>query len=99
MEALVVSLAGGICGMAAAVAGLVVLGWLVWRRERTALPLVLLALGLLGFLFLGFADLPLIIRYLLVPASMLALFAGEADEDAVYRMRVAGQPRRPLISR
>jgi hypothetical protein len=48
---------------------------LVWQRSRVGLPLVLLALGLLGFLFLGFADLPLIIRYLLVPASMLALFA------------------------
>jgi hypothetical protein len=48
---------------------------MVWRRERVVLPVVLLVLGLLGFLFLGFADLPLIIRYLLVPASMLALFA------------------------
>jgi 4-amino-4-deoxy-L-arabinose transferase-like glycosyltransferase len=48
---------------------------LAWRRERAALPLALLVLGLLGFLFLGIADLSLIIRYLLVPASMLALFA------------------------
>jgi hypothetical protein len=48
---------------------------LAWQRRRTALPLVLLVLGLLGFLLLGVADLSLIIRYLLVPASMLALFA------------------------
>ena len=44
--------------------------------ERTLLPAGLAAAGLLGFLALGLADLPLLIRYLLVPAVMLCLFCG-----------------------
>jgi len=56
-------------GLAGAAVGL------AWRRDRVVLPVVLVVLGLLGFLFLGLIDLPLIIRYLLVPASMLALLA------------------------
>jgi hypothetical protein len=42
------------------------------------LPAVTLGLGLVGFLALGVADLPLLRRYLLVPATMLALFAAVA---------------------
>jgi hypothetical protein len=50
-------------------------GGLVSLYERTVLPAALAGLGILGFLALGVADLPLLIRYLLVPAVMLALFA------------------------
>jgi hypothetical protein len=42
--------------------------------DRAVVPLATLALGLLGFLALGLADLPLLTRYLLVPGAMLALF-------------------------
>ena len=44
--------------------------------ERTLLPAALGALGIIGFLALGVADLPLLVRYLLVPAVILALFCG-----------------------
>ena len=57
-------------GLAGAAAGLLSL------YERTLLPAALAAAGLLGFLALGLADLPLLIRYLLVPAVMLCLFCG-----------------------
>ena len=56
-----------LAGVAAAVAAL----WL--RVQRAYLPIVLGLLGGLGFLFLGFADLPLLARYLAVPSAMLAL--------------------------
>lgn len=55
-------------GLGGAAAGL--LGF----YERSLLPAALAAAGLLGFLALGVADLPLLIRYLLVPAVMLCLF-------------------------
>ena len=48
---------------------------LLWRYERSVLPAALAGLGLLAFLALGIADLPLLIRYLLLPALMLLLFA------------------------
>jgi hypothetical protein len=57
----------GLGGAAAALLGL---------YERSLMPAALAAAGLLGFLALGIADLPLLIRYLLVPAVMLALFSG-----------------------
>ncbi|MGZ8633737.1 MAG: hypothetical protein ACXWZZ_07760 [Solirubrobacteraceae bacterium] len=57
-------------GLGGAVAGLLGL------YERTLLPAALATAGLLGFLALGPADLPLLIRYLLVPAVMLCLFCG-----------------------
>ena len=57
-------------GLAGAAAGL--LGF----YERSLLPATLAAAGMLGFLVLGIADLPLLIRYLLVPAVMLCLFCG-----------------------
>ena len=57
-------------GLAGAAAGL--LGF----YERTLLPAALAVAGILGFLALGLADLPLLIRYLLVPAVMLCLFCG-----------------------
>ena len=42
--------------------------------ERALLPLAILALGLLAFLALGIAGLPILTRYLLVPGVLLALF-------------------------
>ena len=51
-------------------------GGLISLYERTLLPAALAGLGILGFLALGVADLPLLVRYLLVPAVMLALFSG-----------------------
>lgn len=55
-------------GLAAAAAALVA------AQERATLPLAALATGLLGFIALGVADLPLLTRYLLVPSAMIALF-------------------------
>ncbi len=46
--------------------------------DRSLLPAALAALGLAGFIVLGIADLPLLTRYLLVPAVMLALFSAVA---------------------
>ena len=60
-----VALAGGAAG-------------LTLRARDSALPAALLGLGLAGFLVLGVAGLPLLGRYLLVPACMLLLFAGLA---------------------
>lgn len=61
-----------LAGVAAAVAAL-------WLRVRQAyLPIVLGLLGGLGFLFLGFADLPLLARYLALPSAMLALLVAGA---------------------
>ncbi len=51
-------------------------GGLLSFYERSLLPAALAAAGMLGFLALGLADLPLLIRYLLVPAVMLCLFCG-----------------------
>lgn len=59
-------------GLAGAVAALVLM------RRRSVLPAAVMALGLAGFLVLGVAGLPLLGRYLLLPAMMLALFAALA---------------------
>ncbi len=59
-------------GLAGCVAGL----WLLFARS--ILPAAVLAVGMLGFLALGVADVPLLIRYYYVPASMLALFCAVA---------------------
>jgi 4-amino-4-deoxy-L-arabinose transferase-like glycosyltransferase len=47
-----------------------------WRSARV--PAALLLLGVGAFLVLGFVGLPLRVRYLLVPSTMLALFASVA---------------------
>src|SRR4051794_1496792 len=57
-------------GVAVAVAALLL------ALDRALVPLATLALGLLGFIALGVAGLPLLTRYLLVPSAMLALFCG-----------------------
>jgi hypothetical protein len=46
--------------------------------ERALLPLAMLGLGLLTFLGLGVAGLPILNRYLLVPGVLLALFCAVA---------------------
>ncbi len=51
---------------------------LVWRFEAAVLPGAIVLIGLACFLVLGVAGLPLLVRYLLLPAVMLALFAGVA---------------------
>jgi len=60
---------GGAAGCVAAI-------WLFY--ERALLPTAVLFIGLLAFLFLGVAGLPLLVRYLLLPAIMLALFCAAA---------------------
>jgi hypothetical protein len=59
-------------GIAGCMAGLYVL------YERSLLPAALTGMGLVAFLVLGLAGLPGLIRYLLLPASMLALFCAVA---------------------
>jgi hypothetical protein len=56
---------GGIAGCALALTAL---------YERSLLPAALGGLGLLAFLILSITSLPLLVRYLLIPAAMLALF-------------------------
>jgi hypothetical protein len=46
--------------------------------ERSLLPAAVAALGLVAFICLGPFGLPLLVRYLLVPAAMLALFCAVA---------------------
>jgi hypothetical protein len=59
----------GLAGCAAAVAQL---------YTRTVLPLAVAGLGLLAFLALGISGLPLLSRYLLLPAALLALWCAVA---------------------
>lgn len=59
----------GLAGFAAA---------LVLRYERTLLPAAVAALGLFAFLVLGATGLPLLSRYLLLPAALLALWCAFA---------------------
>jgi hypothetical protein len=54
------------------------LAGLAFLYERSLLPAAVAGLGLLAFLSLGLADLPLLTRYLLLPAVMLTLFAAVA---------------------
>jgi hypothetical protein len=60
-------------------------------QDRARLPLAVLALGLLGFITLGVADLPLLTRYLLIPSAMLALLCGAAL--GAFEWLPAGRPR------
>ena len=75
-------LVGGTAGFFAA---------LYLARERARVPAALALLGGLGFVALGFAGLPLIGRYLLLPAAMLAIFFGFA---AVGWLSIEGSIRR-----
>ncbi|HEY3019483.1 MAG TPA: hypothetical protein VGJ32_04780 [Solirubrobacteraceae bacterium] len=60
---------GGIAGAVAALCAL---------YERSVLPAAVTALGLMAFVALGAFGLPLLTRYLLLPAAMLALFCAVA---------------------
>jgi hypothetical protein len=51
---------------------------LLWSLDRALLPGALVVIGLISFIALGFAGLPLLVRYLLLPSVMLAIFAGVA---------------------
>jgi hypothetical protein len=51
---------------------------LLWRRQASALPFGLLAVGIAGYLVLGLAGLPLRERYLMIPVVVLSLFAAVA---------------------
>lgn len=65
----------GIVGGPVTWSGLAVGAVALWAAQRRArVPLALLTLGLLGFVALGVAGLPLLDRYLLVPSTVLALF-------------------------
>ena len=77
-----------------AVAGLALAIWLVPRRTR--LPLVLLVTGLATFLGVGVAGLSVIDRYLLVPSVMLMVFAAVALGG--WTMLEAGVLRRAWVA-
>jgi hypothetical protein len=51
---------------------------LIWFLERSLIPGALVVIGLAAFIALGLAGLPLLVRYLLLPAVMLGVFAGVA---------------------
>jgi hypothetical protein len=57
-------------------AGVALAAWAL--RRRAAVPLAMLAIGAAAFLAIGFAGLPLLTRYFLVPATLLCLFAAVA---------------------
>jgi len=79
-----------VAGVAAAVAAL-------WLRVRESyLPIVLGLLGGLGFLFLGFADLPLLARYLMLPSAMLALLVAGAVAAPLWWVREGDRRARGL---
>jgi hypothetical protein len=62
---------------------------LMWLPERALPPAAVAGLGLAAFLVLGIAGLPLLTRYLLLPAAILLLFAAvlAAGFTAVFERR------------
>jgi hypothetical protein len=72
---------------------------LVVAQERARLPVAVLALGVAGFLVLGVADLPLRVRYLIVPAAMLALLcaAGVAAFEWLPRFGLAASAAAAIV--
>ena len=60
------------------IAGLVGLagGLALAQHRRLAIPTVVLATGLVSFLVIGLAGLPVLLRYLLLPAAMITVMAG-----------------------
>ncbi len=65
---------------------------LIFLYERALLPCALAGLGLSAFLALGAVGLPILTRYLLIPALMLALFAAVAVLGwAILRQRGMAQ--------
>ena len=66
-----------VLGIPVLAAGLIgVAGTLLISPRRTALPLVIAAAGIVAFVAIGAAGLPVLVRYLLVPAAMLCAAAG-----------------------
>jgi hypothetical protein len=59
-------------GLIGCIAGLMLL------YERALVPAAIAGVGLVGFIVLGFAGLPVLTRYLFVPACILTLFAAVA---------------------
>jgi hypothetical protein len=51
---------------------------IAFQLRRAAVPLILLALATAGFVAVGFAGLPLLIRYFFLTATVLALFVAAA---------------------
>jgi hypothetical protein len=77
-----------VLGDALAPAGAVAALAAVWLApRRTALPLVVLSVGLAGFLVLGAAGLPLLYRYTLLPAAALALLVGWGTQAPLAHRR------------
>lgn len=70
------------------------LGALLDRERASRIPGVILVLGLAGYFVLGVAGLPLLDRYLLLPALMLMLFAGLA----VFGFTTEGPHRRAWMA-
>ena len=79
----------GLAGFAAA---------LITRYERTLLPAAVAGLGLLAFLVLGVSGLPLLSRYLLLPATLLVLWAPFAALGFTVRTRAGALDRRAARS-
>lgn len=77
----------GVVGAAGAVAAV------LWLRERAWLPAAIFWAGGATFAVYGLAGLPLISRYLTVPALMLAVFCGAAVAGWVQLDEAGGQAR------
>lgn len=77
-----------------AAAGLLGIGFAVWLRGWRALllPLAVLAAGAAGFLLVGALGLPLLQRYLLVPAVLVCVLAGVAGAVLVAWARGRRDP-------
>jgi len=65
---------------------------LAFQRRRAAVPLILLGLGTAGFVVVGFAGLPLLIRYFFLTATVLGLFVAAALLG--WRELESGRPAR-----
>ena len=76
-------LAAGVLGLTAGA---------VLATRRVAIPLALTCCGITTFLMLGLSGLPVLLRYVLLPASMLAVGAGIGL--ALPWLVAAGRPRR-----
>jgi hypothetical protein len=61
-----------VCGLAGLLAGVALL------RSRVLVPAAIFALGAGAFLALEIADIPRVVRYVMMPATMLVLFCGVA---------------------
>ncbi len=83
-----------------AAAGVLGIGLAVWLRgwRRLVLPLAVLAAAAAGFLLVGALGLPLLQRYLLVPAVLVCVFAGVAGAVMLAWARGRRDPGGPLAT-